>query len=379
MTKRLRVDMIILEYHPIVGGAQRQLAMVAPLLQARGVDVRILTRRYDDLPPFEVIEGIPVHRLPAPGPKLVAASAFTLAAYGAIRRSPPDVIHAYSLFSPLSTAVWAKRRLDVPVVAKVLRGGLLGDIARMRQKPLGTRRLASYRRQVDGFITISQEIDAELAGIGVPADRRFFIPNGVDLARFRPLEAAAKAAKRRELGLPDGLLALFTGRLAAEKRVDQLVALWPSVRQQFPTAVLLLLGDGPEASALKAQAGAGVLFGGRVDDVASYLQTADLFVLPSATEGLSNSLLEAMATGVACVVTAVGGAPDVVAHGRSGWLIPPDSMADLETAVRHLLGDEAARATLGQQARQKMTAEFGLESVADTLRALYDSLLRPEW
>ncbi|MGB4868713.1 MAG: glycosyltransferase family 4 protein, partial [Candidatus Promineifilaceae bacterium] len=230
MTKRLRVDMIILEYHPIVGGAQRQLAMVAPLLQARGVDVRILTRRYDDLPPFEVIEGIPVHRLPAPGPKLVAASAFALAAYGAIRRSPPDVIHAYSLFSPLSTAVWAKKRLGIPVVAKVLRGGLLGDIARMRQKPFGTRRLASYRRQVDGFITISQEIDAELAGIGVPADRRFFIPNGVDLARFRPLEAAAKAAKRRELGLPDGLLALFTGRLAAEKRVDQLVALWPSVR-----------------------------------------------------------------------------------------------------------------------------------------------------
>lgn len=378
MTTRLRVDMIILEYHPIVGGAQRQLAMVAPLLQARGVDVRILTRRYDDLPSFEVIDGVPVHRLPAPGPKLTAASAFTLAAYAAIRRSPPDVIHAYSLFSPLSTAVWAKKRLGIPVVAKVLRGGLLGDIARMRQKPLGTRRLASYRRQVDGFLTISQEIDAELAGIGVPADRRFFIPNGVDLTRFRPLDAAAKAAKRRELGLPDGPLALFTGRLAAEKRVDQLVALWPSVRQQFPTAVLLLLGDGPEAAALKAQAGAGVLFGGQVDDVASYLQTADLFVLPSATEGLSNSLLEAMAAGVACVVTAVGGAPDVVAHGRSGWLIPPDSTADLETAVRHLLGDEAARAALGRQARQKMAAEFGLESVADTLRALYDSLLRPE-
>lgn len=242
MTTRLRVDMIILEYHPIVGGAQRQLAMVAPLLQARGVDVRILTRRYDGLLPYEVIDGIPVHRLPAPGPKLMAASVFALAAYAAIRRSPPDVIHAYSLFSPLSTAVWAKKRLGIPVVAKVLRGGLLGDIARMRQKPFGTRRLASYRRQVDGFITISQEIDAELAGIGVPADRRFFIPNGVDLARFRPLEATARAAKRRELGLPDGPLALFTGRLAAEKRVDQLVGLWPSVRQQFPTGRAAALG-----------------------------------------------------------------------------------------------------------------------------------------
>jgi len=349
--------------------------MVAPRLQALGVDLRILTRRYPGLAPYEVIDGVPVHRLPAPGPKLTAAFSFTLAALREIRRRPPDLIHAYSLFSPLTTAVWAKRLWGVPVVVKVLRGGPLGDVDRLRHKPLGARRLAGYREQVDAFLTISQEIDAELAEIGVPPERRVFVPNGVDLNRFCPLPAAVRRERRRQLNLPEGPLAVFTGRLSPEKRVDQLVAIWPAVRQIHPDASLLLLGDGPEAEALKRQAGTGVLFGGRVDAVHTYLQAADLFVLPSATEGLSNSLLEAMAAGLPSLVTAVGGAPDVIEHGLSGWLIAPDSTPELETAVISLLGNTTLQQALGHRARQKIVAEFGLDSVAAALYSVYTAVL----
>jgi glycosyltransferase involved in cell wall biosynthesis len=372
---QLRVDMIILEYHPIVGGAQRQLAMVAPLLQAQGVDVRILTRRYAGLPAYEMVDGVPVHRLPAPGPKLMAAFTFTLSALAEIERHPPDLIHAFSLFSPLSTAVQAKKRHHIPIVAKVLRGGPLGDVDRLRHKPFGERRLASYRQQVDAFVTISQEIDAELAAIGVSPARRVFVPNGVDLTRFAPLAPEAQRERRRQLGLPEGPLALFTGRLVPEKRVNHLLAVWTAVRRQLLDAHLLLLGDGPELAALQQQAGEGVLFGGRVDDVDAYLPAADLFVLPSATEGLSNSLLEAMAAGLPCLATAVGGAPDVIEHGRSGWLIPPDSLPDLQEAVITLLADTAVRQDLGARARQKIVAEFGLDSIAAALYALYTAVL----
>ncbi|MCA9872151.1 MAG: glycosyltransferase family 4 protein [Anaerolineales bacterium] len=371
----MRVDMIILEYHPIVGGAQRQLAMVAPRLQALGVEVRVLTRRYAGLPAYEEIDGIPVHRLPAPGPKLTAALSFTLSALAAIRRQPPDLIHAYSLFSPLTTAVWAKKLMDIPVVVKILRGGPLGDVDRLRHKPFGQRRLSHYRRQVDAFITISQEIEAELAEIGVPAARRVFIPNGVDLERFQPLTENEKRLRRQQLQLPEGPLAIYTGRLAPEKRVDQLVSIWPAVCNQYPKASLLLLGDGPEAASLRQRAGTSVLFYGRVDDVHTYLQAADLFVLPSATEGLSNALLEAMAAGLPSLVTAVGGAPDIIEHGQSGWLIPPDSVEELQTAVISLLGNKALQQALGRQARQKIVAEFGLDSVAAALYSLYTAVL----
>lgn len=371
----MRVDMIILEYHPIVGGAQRQLALVAPRLQAAGVAVRILTRRYPGLPAHETIAGVPVHRLPAPGPKPMAALAFSLAALGKIRQRPPDLIHAYSLFSPLTTAVWAKKRLGLPVVAKVLRGGPQGDVDRLRHKPLGGRRLAAYRRQVDAFVTISREIDAELAALGVPSSRRVFVPNGVDLDRFYPASPATRRDLRRQLQLPDGPLVLFTGRLAPEKQVDRLVSMWPAVRRHHAAANLLILGDGPEAAALRRQAGTGVLFGGRVDDVHTYLRAADLFVLPSATEGLSNSLLEAMAAGLPVVATAVGGAPDIIEHSQSGWLVSPDSLPDMKATVISLLGDTARQQALGDRARQKMVAEYGLDSVAAALVGLYTAVL----
>ncbi len=367
---RLRVAMIIQGYHPLVGGAERQLAAVAPLLQEQGVDVHILTRRYSGLAAFEMIGGVPVHRLPIPGPKAVASAMFTLAALPLLWRLRPHVIHAYSLFSPATTAVMAKRLFGTPVVVKVLRGGALGDVIRLKQKSSGEGRMALFRKQVDAFIVISQEIDAELAAAGVPPERRVFLPNGVDTGHFAP---ADKQALRSELSLPDAPTVVFTGRLAAEKRVDQLIALWPAVRAAHAGAVLLIVGAGQEL-ALKRAAGEGVQFMGQVDDVAPYLKAADLFVLPSSTEGLSNALLEAMAIGLPAVATAVGGTTDLITHGENGLLVPPDSPPALQEALLALLADEARRADMGRRGRERVIRDYALPATAGRLRNLYNRL-----
>lgn len=368
----MHVTMIIQAYLPHVGGAERQLAALAPLLRARGVDVSIVTRRYPDMARFERIDGVPVHRLPVPGPKPTASLAFTLQALPLLRRLRPDVIHAHELLSPTTTAVAARRWLGVPVVAKVLRGGLLGDVAKLDRKPLGRLRLQAFRRQVDGFVVISREIDQELAARGIGPEKRFFIPNGVDTARFAPVTAAEKRRLRQELGLDAGELAVFTGRLAAEKQLDKLIALWPQVRACYPGAVLLLVGTGPEAARLAELAGPGVQFTGRVADVAPYLQAADLFVLPSATEGLSNALLEALAAGLPAIATCVGGAPDVITDQTSGWLLPPDAPPwQWLEAILSLLALADKRAHLGSNGRQKVVADYGLAATADALVALY--------
>ena len=374
----LRVAMIIQGYHPRVGGAERQLMALVPLLQARGAEIHILTRRYAGLKPFEMIGGVPVHRLPIPGPKAIASMSFTLAALPLLLKLRPDVIHAHELLSPTTTAVAAKRLLRTPVAAKVLRGGTLGDLAKLQRKPLGQRRIATFRQQVDAFITISQEIDEELAAVGVPQGKRPFIPNGVDMTRFNPVDAATKQALRTQLGLPDGLTAVFTGRLAAEKRVDQLIALWPEVRAAQPQANLLLVGTGEEEDKLKAAAGEGVHFAGRTEDVTPYLQAADLFILPSATEGLSNALLEALAVGLPAIATNVGGAPDVIQHDHSGWLIPPDQPETLRQAILTLLADENRRAKLGQNGRLTIQQNYALSHTADRLFALYQQLCDPQ-
>ncbi len=367
--------MIIQAYHPHIGGAERQLAALAPLLRQQQVDVHVLTRRYANWPAFEQVDGVPVHRLPIPGPKAVASLAFTLSALPLLARLKPDVIHAHELLSPATTAVTAKRLLATPVVAKVLRGGESGDIAKLRQRRTGPRRLQTLLKQVDAFIVISREIEAELAALAVPAERRPFIPNGVDVARFAPLPAERRRHQRAELHLPPGPLVVFSGRLAPEKRVQQLFDVWPAVRAVHPAATLLILGTGEQEASLKQQAGVGVRFEGRVANVTPYLQTADLLALPSATEGLSNALLEAMAAGLPVVASRVGGAPDLIDHGRNGWLIPPDAPAALTDALLALLADDSRREQMGQLARQKIERDYALPAVASRLRTLYDAVL----
>src|SRR4030095_5571364 len=137
----IRVVMIIQDYHPMLGGAQRQLAALAPLLQAQQVEVHVLTRRYVGLASFEQVDGVPVYRLPIPGPKPVAALTFIMAALPLIKQLKPDVFHAHELLSPTSGAIAAKRLYHLPVVAKVLRGGSLGDIGKLNRKPFAQQQI----------------------------------------------------------------------------------------------------------------------------------------------------------------------------------------------------------------------------------------------
>ncbi len=376
MKTSIQVAMIIQGYHPRVGGAERQLATVAPFLQAQGVKINVLTRRYPGLAPFEVINDVPVYRLPIPGPKAMASLSFTLTALPLLRRLRPHIIHAHEVFSPTTTAVAAKRLLGTPVVVTAHRSGPLGDIERLKHKLFGARRIAIFRQNVDAFITISQEIDAELAGIGVPSKRRFFIPNGVDMNCFVSLPPVEKRALRASLGLPDVPITIFAGRLAPEKRVNHLIGIWPAVRAINPDALLLVLGSGSEESSLRQAAGAGVMFVGRIEHVAPYLQAADLFVLPSVAEGLSVALLEALATGLPAIATAVGGASDLIDSGKNGWLVPPDDPAVLQETVLTLLSDVTCRAALGRRGRERIVRDYDLSLTAGRLRTLYDRLTR---
>ncbi len=377
MNEKIRVAMLIQGYYPCLGGAERQLAALAPLLQARGIEVYVLTRRYRGLASFEMIDGVPVYRLPVPGPKPLASVTFTSAAVRLLRQLQPHVIHAYSLFSPATTAVAAHFLFGTPVAVKVLRGGSLGDVRRLKQKLFGAQRLSLFRKYVQAFTTISHEIDTELAEVDVPSERRPFIPNGVDTTRFFPVAPEEKGALRTTLRLSDGPTVLFVGRLAAEKRVDQLLSIWPAIRAAEPEALLCLLGTGAAEDRLRRDAPEGVRFAGGVDDVVPYLQAADLFVLPSVTEGLSNALLEALAAGLPTVATIVGGTTDVITHDDNGYLVPPGHPAALQEAILLLLHDANRRAQFARRGRVRIMRDYALPLTAERLCILYRQLLQP--
>lgn len=371
-----RVAMVIQRYLPHVGGAERQLQQLAPRLRAQGFETHIVTRREPGLLPFEVIDDVPVYRMPSIGPKPLARATFTAAAVSQLTRLQPDLVHAHEVLAPASIAVQSKTRNKHPVLLKLLRGGPRGDIDKLKRRPWWKSYFANLNQSVDGFITISHEIDQELESLNVDPQKRFFIPNGVDTARYVPASEEYKQKLRAELSLPlQATIVVYAGRLVPEKRVDHLLKMWDSIRAKFFDAYLLILGDGAEESRLREMSISGVQFAGRVNDAASYFQAADIFVLPSSTEGLSNSMLEAMSCALPVLATKVGGAPDVIEHNVHGYMIPPDDTAALQKGLETLLADKSLRLRLAAAARKRTLSDFSLDSVAERLSTLYRRLL----
>lgn len=371
-----KVAMLIQRYLPHVGGAERQLQQLAPRLMDLGFDLTILTRHEPGLAHFEEIDGIPVYRLPASGSKTRAAATYTGAALLKLVRLRPDIIHAHEILTPATIAILTKNILRRPVVVKILRGGARGDIVKLKRRPFWQSYARSLRRKVDAFITISQEIDEELAALQVPPEKRIFLPNGVDAVRCIPVSEEQKLKLRAGLSIPQqAAVVVYAGRLVPEKRVDHLLRVWKEIHSRHFNAHLLILGQGAQEDELRGMQVEGVRFTGQVEEAVPYLQAADLFVLPSSTEGLSNSMLEAMACGLPVLATSVGGAPDVIRHKESGYLIPPDDLDALREGLETLLESDSLRFTLGSNARQRILADFSLDSVARRLAALYRRLL----
>ncbi len=370
--------MLSQEYAPQVGGVASQVATLASGLWQQGTAVTVITKRLPGLTACEQINNTPVYRLAMPGPRATSSLSFILNVVRALRTLRPDVIHAHELLLPTTAAVIAKQLLGIPVVVTVHTSGqAIGEIARLRRATLGERRLRWLRQRVDRFVAISPVIAREMTAAGIADAQQVSIPNGIDTEHFTPLEPAAKQALRQQLQLPSSPIVIYTGRLASEKRVGYLVEIWLQVQQIHPTATLLLVGSGPEEAALQAIAGTGIRFVGSVPDVAPWLQAADLFVLPSASEGFSLSTLEALTAGLAVIATPVGAIPSFITHGESGWLVPVDDVGALQSAVIALLSDPTKRATFAKRGQANVASTYSIATVSKQLAAVYGQVARP--
>ncbi len=379
----IRVAMVIQNYLPTVGGAERQLASLVPLMLDRGVIPVVYTRSRPGLASEEWIGGAKVVRVPARGPKPLRAVMFILGTLWRLFRAKPDVVHAYDTLAPSFIAGLYRVATKTPYLTKLLRSGHLGDLQRLSERPLGGWRLRLLRSSVDRFVAISRDLEEELASRDIDTDRMVFIPNGVDTNRFAPPEvefASSEEKWRHRAGLlpdwPTGPVVLIVGRIWPEKRVVELAREWYRVRHQHPDAWLYVVGDGPLESELTGIDGVRLL--GKREDVPLLLSWSDLYVSVSSAEGLSNALLEAMAAGCACVVTDVGGVSDVMTHGVDGRIVspgaPPEAVAKGADEVADLLDTPEIAAELGRTARKTVMANYSIDQTADALVAQYREL-----
>jgi glycosyltransferase involved in cell wall biosynthesis len=213
---------------------------------------------------------------------------------------------------------------------------------------------------------------------GIDGRRIAVIENGIDLGAWTPATAAARASARGELGLAAGeAVVAMVAALRPEKAHEALLDAMAVLRARGRRVRALVAGDGPRRAFLAERAAAlgvadGVDFLGVRDDVARLLHASDILVLPSraVVETLPLAVLEAMATGVPVIASAVGSVPEVVEEGVTGWLIPPADPLALARRIEHVLDEPAAAASLAARARERVSARYSIERTA----ALYTNL-----
>jgi glycosyltransferase involved in cell wall biosynthesis len=235
-------------------------------------------------------------------------------------------------------------------------------------------------RYTDLVVSVSQPLLRYLHGeMRLPREKLRLVANGVDTETFRP--AARDGELRAALGA-DGLLVGNVARLAKVKNHALLIDAFAILRRHLPQARLTIIGEGPERRALEERVDALALAGdvqlaGALHDMPRVYRDLDLYVLSSHIEGTSVSILEAMASGVCVVATAVGGTPDLLGQGRFGVLVPPDDPAALATAIAELLRDPWRRRTLAAAARAHVMRHHSELAMVQRYEELYYSLAAP--
>ena len=369
----LRILMILDNCYPAVGGggAESQVRTLVLCLKRLGHRVTILTPKvpYGRQIPIERIEGIPVVRIAYPFVRGIGSFTLWFRVIWFLRHHGRryDAWHAHIAHYIAALACATGPALGKPVVLKIsgwweLRRGVL-------EKGRGVAGAIARQclRKATAVQAISRRIADELSKSGFPAERVFALPNAVDTTRF--------AVRARNTS--DVRTFLYVGRLVREKALDTLLDAWADVFAGSGKARLVLVGDGLLREELEQQAQARGIAGevdfvGHRENVEDYVAAADVGVLPSLIEGLSNTLLEFMASSMPTIASRVSGSEDMVVTGSNGWLFEPGDRAALAKCLAEAASVDRERLReLGRAAHAQIVRSASLEVVVGKLLALY--------
>ncbi len=371
--------MIIGLYHPIVGGAEKICQALSKSLYQRGVPVAVLTQRQRGLPECEVIDAIPVHRKMRWWHPFGIAYMLSVLLFLVRYRREYEIIQCFGLFLFVPPAMLMRYLFKKKVVLRLMCSGPYGDFANIEDLTFKDLIIASARH-ADRTIYMSSDMREELLQHRFAEETLTWIPNGVDTERYVPAATP-------------GSHVCFVGRLEAQKGPGYLIRAFSMMAKESGTAKLLLVGEGKQKPLLEEMTrhlalDEQVIFAGFSNDVLRYYQQSRIFVLPSLSEGMSSALLEAMACGLAVIVTWVGASEELVGTelpgkeiarghyhiGKRGIVVNHHDEKALAEAVRVLLHDAQLATKLGHRAREFILTSYSHATMVNSYQTLYRSL-----
>jgi len=344
-----------------VGRGEESMAFVA---EQAGVDVLRLPGLSRDLSPVRDL-----------------VSAWRLARI--IRRLEPDILHTHTAkagaIGRAATMLALSRRRRVVVHTfhgHVLRGyfGRAGALLfRMIEMVLA--------RATDRLVAVSPEVRDELVALGVAPRRKFSVIRlGIELEPRVAFDGDTAEVRRRHAIPASKFVVGWFGRITAVKRTDDLLTMLTGLRERGVDAMLLIVGDGDDRGRLEQRAhdlgiARSCLFLGYQEDVAPWYAVCDAVILTSAHEGTPVTIIEALAAGRPVVATRVGGIPDVVDEGETGFLVRQGDTHAMAERLEILARDPERRVAMGQEGRVRMLQRYAVERLVADVDALYRELL----
>jgi glycosyltransferase involved in cell wall biosynthesis len=371
-----------------MGGPALHVTYLAQGLAARGYETTLVAgdvaRGEESMAFVADRAGVEIVRLPGLSRELSpirdAVAAWRVAQI--IRRVRPDIVHTHTAkagaVGRVAALLAGTRR---PVVVHTFHGhvlrGYFGRAGTLLFRAIETL----LARTTDRLIAVSPEVLDELVSLHVAPRGKFSVVRlGIELEPRVRFDGDAAEVRRRH-GIPAGKFVVgWFGRMTAVKRTDDLLTMLAGVRERGIDALLLLVGDGDDRERLEQRAhdlglARSCLFVGYQEDVAPWYAICDAVVLTSASEGTPVTIIEALAAGRPVVATRVGGVPDVVDEGETGFLVRPGDTHALAERLEILARDPERRAAMGQAGQERTLTRYTVERLVEDMDELYRELL----
>lgn len=361
------------------GGLERQITTISKGLSQQGVTVKVIAPKMAYAPSSteDINEGIEIHRISFPKIPIIGGiyMLLSMALYLITHRHEYAAIHCQSAHNVAAIGCLVGKMFKKPVVVKLTgwwerQHGILKE----DNVTLHVHILRWAIRKATFYQTISSEL-ARLLKKNFEESKIVLLPNAIDTERFTA--NPQRQASKEESEFNFASVGLFTGRLVPEKGLETLLDAWVKAYSSEDDAALLIVGDGILQQDLRRKIRSygrehQIILPGPTENVEQYLQLADYGLLTSLNEGLSNTLLEYVASGLPVIGSRISGNEDVIEHGKNGWLYNSESTDELTQCLIELKNKSTSELNeMGQAGRAFITQYAGVNSVATRLSQLY--------